>query len=208
MAFYGNNRRGLLIVISGASGTGKGTVIKALFDKLPNLVFSVSATTRLPRVGEKDGVNYHFMSREEFEREIAADAFLEYADVYGGAYYGTLRREVDKHIAAGKDVLLEIDTQGAINVMDKAPDGVFVFLLPPSKEELRKRLTGRGTEDEQAVAKRLAAADVEFERAKRYTYLVVNDEVNNAVDKIAAIIAAEHCKASRCNDILDEVTKN
>ena len=202
-----NKQNGLLIVISGASGTGKGTVIKSLFETMPSLTFSVSATTRKPRLGETDGVNYHFMSRTEFEKEIAADGFLEYADVYGGDYYGTLRREVDQNISVGKDVLLEIDTKGASEVMKKVPNGVFIFLLPPSKAELKKRLLGRGTEDEETVKKRLKAADAELLCAEHYKYVVVNDEVANAVNKIAAIITAEHCTTERNKNILDEVTK-
>ena len=188
--------KGLLTVVSGASGTGKGTVIKALLQKKADLFLSVSATTRKPRVGEKDGVSYHFMSRDEFEKEIAADGFLEYADVYGN-YYGTLRREVDKHLAVGEDVLLEIDTQGALKVMEKIPEGVFVFLLPPSMEELKKRLLGRGTETEESAEKRLRAAAEEIARGKSYKYAVVNDEVEKAAAKIAAIIDAEHCAVSR-----------
>ena len=201
-----NKRRGMLIVISGASGTGKGTVIKELFEKVPNLFFSVSATTRAPRPGEKDGVNYHFLSREEFEKEIADDGFLEYADVYG-KFYGTLNREVDKHIAAGEDVILEIDTQGALNVMKKRPDGVFVFLLPPSLTELKRRLTGRGTETADAIEKRFRAATQEIECGKLYQYVVVNDDVEKAVDDIAAIITAEGLKTSRNADIWNEVTQ-
>ena len=199
-------RSGMLIVVSGASGTGKGTVLKALLDAKPELKYSVSATTREPRPGEKNGVNYHFLSREEFEDEIAADGFLEWADVYGN-YYGTLKREIDKHIAEGEDVLLEIDTQGALKVMEKCPDGVFVFLLPPSREELRRRLTGRGTETAEAVEKRLNAAAKEIDCGKRYKYVVVNDEVEKAVDRIAAIITAEGLAVSRNAHVWNEVTK-
>ena len=149
-------KKGLLIVISGASGTGKGTVCKELLARARGVAFSVSATSRAPREGEQDGREYYFRTRAEFEAMIAEGAFLEYADVYGN-YYGTPLAPIEARRSAGEDILLEIDTQGALNVMERCPDGTFIFLLPPSLEELRRRITGRGTESEESLARRLAA---------------------------------------------------
>ena len=188
-------KKGLLIVVSGASGTGKGTVLNALLEKNADISYSVSATTRKPRPGEKNGVNYHFMTREEFEGLIEKDGFLEWAKVYDN-YYGTPLAKIEEKRAAGVDVLLEIDTQGALKVMDKCPDGVFVFLLPPSMEELKRRIKGRGTENEDELNKRLASAAQEIAVGKKYRYAVVNDEVEKAVLRLEAIITAEHCKIS------------
>jgi len=150
-------KKGLLIVISGASGTGKGTVCKELLARESGIAYSVSATSRAPRAGEEEGREYYFRTREEFEQMIADGAFLEYADVYGN-YYGTPLAPIEKRRAAGEDILLEIDTQGALNVMERCPDGTFIFLLPPSLEELHRRIMGRGTESEESLALRLPAA--------------------------------------------------
>ena len=187
-------KKGLLIVISGASGTGKGTVCKELLARETDIAYSVSATSRAPREGEQDGREYYFRTREEFETMIAAGAFLEYADVYGN-YYGTPLAPIEQRRAAGEDILLEIDTQGALNVMERCPDGTFVFLLPPLLEELRRRITGRGTESEESLARRLAAARDEIRLGKRYRYAVLNDTVEAATDRIQTILAAERLRA-------------
>ena len=187
-------KKGLLIVISGASGTGKGTVCKELLARETDIAYSVSATSRAPREGEQDGREYYFRTREEFEQMIAAGAFLEYADVYGN-YYGTPLAPIEERRAAGEDILLEIDTQGALNVMERCPDGTFIFLLPPSLEELRRRITGRGTETEESLARRLAAARDEIRLGKRYRYAVLNDTVEAATDRIQTILAAERLRA-------------
>ena len=187
-------KKGLLIVISGASGTGKGTVCKELLARESGIAYSVSATSRAPRAGEEEGREYYFRTREEFEQMIADGAFLEYADVYGN-YYGTPFAPIEKRRAAGEDILLEIDTQGALNVMERCPDGTFIFLLPPSLEELHRRIMGRGTESEESLARRLAAARDEILLGKRYRYAVLNDAVEAATERIQTILAAERMRA-------------
>ena len=187
-------KKGLLIVISGASGTGKGTVCKELLARERGVAFSVSATSRAPRDGEQDGREYSFRTREESEAMIAEGAFLEYADVYGN-YYGTPLAPIEARRSAGEDILLEIDTQGALNVMERCPDGTFIFLLPPSLEELRRRITGRGTESEESLARRLAAARDEIRLGRRYRYAVLNDTVEDATARIQTILAAERLRA-------------
>ena len=187
-------KKGLFIVISGASGTGKGTVCKELLARESGIAYSVSATSRAPRAGEEEGREYYFRTREEFEQMIADGAFLEYADVYGN-YYGTPLAPIEKRRAAGEDILLEIDTQGALNVMERCPDGTFIFLLPPSLEELHRRIMGRGTESEESLARRLAAARDEILLGKRYRYAVLNDAVEAATERIQTILAAERMRA-------------
>lgn len=187
-------KKGLLIVISGASGTGKGSVCKELLARERGVAFSVSATSRAPREGEQDGREYYFRTRAEFEAMIAEGAFLEYADVYGN-YYGTPLAPIEARRSAGEDILLEIDTQGALNVMERCPDGTFIFLLPPSLEELRRRITGRGTESEESLARRLAAARDEIRLGRRYRYAVLNDTVEDATARIQTILAAERLRA-------------
>ena len=186
-------KKGLLIVISGASGTGKGTVCKELLARERGVAFSVSATSRAPREGEQDGREYYFRTRAEFEAMIAEGAFLEYADVYGN-YYGTPLAPIEARRSAGEDILLEIDTQGALNVMERCPDGTFIFLLPPSLEELRRRITGRGTESEESLTRRLAAARDEIRLGRRYRYAVLNDTVEDATARIQTILAAERLR--------------
>ncbi len=189
-------KKGLLIVLSGASGTGKGTICKELLRREPNMAYSISATTRPPRMGEQDGREYYFCTRETFETMIADGAFLEYADVYGN-YYGTPLRPIEERRAAGEDILLEIDTQGALRVMERCPDGTFIFLLPPSLAELRRRITGRGTETEEDLAVRLAAARDEIRLGMRYRYAVLNDTVAEATTRVQTILAAERFRADR-----------
>ncbi|MBC7346641.1 MAG: guanylate kinase [Clostridia bacterium] len=187
---------GLLLVVSGPSGAGKGTVCRELLRRLPGLWYSVSATTRPPRPGERPGVDYYFISEEEFRRLREADALLEWAQVYGD-YYGTPRAPVVERLAQGQDVLLEIDVQGARQVKARLPEAVTVFLLPPSYGELARRLAGRGTEDAAQMRRRLELASFEIERAKEYDYLVVNEEIAQATAKIEAIITAEKCRPQR-----------
>ncbi|MBR3623494.1 MAG: guanylate kinase [Selenomonadaceae bacterium] len=197
-------KEGLLVVISGASGTGKGTVCASLFKEEAKLAFSVSATTRSPREGEVDGVNYYFLSKEKFEEMIEAGEFLEWAKVYDN-YYGTPLKKVKERLKNGEDVLLEIDVQGALNVMKLMPDGVFIFLLPPSMEELERRIKGRGTETEESLKKRLGAAKAEIALGEKYTYIVVNDTVDKAVSDIRAILAAERLKTIRNAECFEEL---
>lgn len=191
--------KGLLIVVSGPSGAGKGTVCSALLDAHKDIKLSVSATTRAPRKMEKAGVNYHYLSRDEFLTEIDNDAFLEYAEVYGN-FYGTPKKTVLDALEAGKDVLLEIDIQGALKVKKAYPDGVFVFILPPSLEELEKRITTRGTESEESLKRRLGSALEEIEQAFEYEYCIVNDQVNKAVEEMEAVLKAERCLIKRNHD--------
>jgi len=187
----------LLVVLSGPSGVGKGTVRKALFDMdNHDLTYSVSMTTRTPRDGEVDGVDYYFVSREEFERRIEADMFLEYAEFVGN-YYGTPLDKVKEKMNEGLEVVLEIETAGALQVRKKMHDAILVFLVPPTKKALYDRLITRGTETSYQVNERIAKADSEFKLAHKYDYIVVNDEVNNAADRIFAIIRAEHAKTER-----------
>jgi len=191
------NERGLLIVISGPSGVGKGTVRKALFEmEGHDLVYSTSMTTRPPREGEVDGVDYYFVSKEEFEQRIKDDKFLEYA-MFVGNYYGTPKDKVEEQMALGKEVVLEIEVQGAAQVRERARDGVFIFIAPPNKEALYRRLLRRGTEGTKTIQKRMDKADREFPLAHKYDYIVVNDEVRNAADRIMAIVRAEHAKTER-----------
>ena len=199
-------RKGCLIVVSGASGTGKGTVCAQLLKKRPSLMYSISATTRNPRNGEQDGVQYYFHTRESFEKLIKDGGLLEWADVYGN-YYGTPKAPVDKFLEEGQDILLEIDTQGALNVMEKMPEGIFVFLLPPSMEELERRLRTRGTDSEEVILRRLDAARGEVNAAKKYRYVVVNDVVENAVDTIDAILTAEHASVANNQELLAQIAE-
>ena len=185
--------KGQLVVISGPSGAGKGTICKQLLLEMENLKLSVSATTRAPRIGEVDGVNYHFTSKDDFENQIPTDSFFEYAKVYDN-YYGTPKQYVIEEIEKGNNVLLEIDIQGALQVKDKYPKGVFIFILPPSMQELKNRIVGRGTETKEAIEKRFNSALKEISYVEQYDYCVVNDEVNEAVASIKSIIISEQCK--------------
>ena len=197
-------QKGLLIVISGASGTGKGTVCKKLLAESENVFYSISATTRKPRAGETDGVEYFFVTVEEFKNWIAEDKFLEYAEVYGN-FYGTPIHKIEERLNRGEDVVLEIDIQGALNVMKKRPDGVYIFLLPPSLDELKNRINNRGTETPESLAKRLESAKNEIDTGKKYQYAIVNDTVDAAVEKIKAILAAERCKVNRNENLFEKL---
>ena len=189
-------QKGLLILVSGASGTGKGTVCKKLLSEMPEMYYSISATTRQPRDGETDGVEYFFITVDDFKKKITEGKFLEYAEVYGN-FYGTPLYKIEENLNSGRNVLLEIDTQGALKVMEKIPEGVFIFLLPPSLEELYSRIKKRGTEDEETLKRRFNSAKSEIEVGKKYQYAVVNDTVDAAVDKIKSIITAESLKVER-----------
>ncbi|MBQ1416605.1 MAG: guanylate kinase [Selenomonas sp.] len=199
-------KKGLLIVVSGPSGTGKGTVCSELLTQAQDLAYSISATTRQPRAGEVDGKNYYFMDKADFEQKIAEGGFLEYANVYGN-YYGTPLAKIEERLAAGEDILLEIDTQGALNVMKKCPDGLFIFLVPPSLAELERRIRGRGSETAESLAKRMGSAKKEIEDGRKYGYVVVNDTVKKAVSRIMAIRTAEHCRVEKNQEIFEELAK-
>ena len=197
--------RGQLIVLSGPSGVGKSTVIAELFSQRSNIYFSVSYTTRQPRVGEQDGVNYNFVSREEFERMIADDELLEYAE-YVDNYYGTSMKLIQEKLDAGIDVLLDIEVQGAAKVRARCPDALFIFIIPPSFEELSRRLHRRNTDSEDVIAGRLAKARQEFREIPKYDYLVINDKVANAVHEIEAILTAAECLFFRFSSALSNPT--
>ena len=191
------SERGLLIVLSGPSGVGKGTVRKAIFDSEGNeFEYSISMTTRNMREGENEGVDYFFRSREEFEALIEAGQMLEYAE-YVGNYYGTPLEYVNQTLDEGKDVFLEIEVQGAMKVKEKVPDGVFIFLTPPDFDELKNRIVGRGTDDISVIDKRMEVAREEVEMMRHYDYAVVNDKVELAVDRIKKIIESEHYRVDR-----------
>jgi len=193
--------KGLLLVLSGPSGVGKGTVCAALRNKAKDLVYSVSATTRKPRQGEVDGINYFFKTRQEFERMIAQDELLEWAE-YVGNYYGTPAKFVHQTLAEGKDVFLEIEVQGAMKIKQKFPEAVFIFLAPPSLSELEKRITGRGTDDANVIRQRMTVAIDEIKLMEEYDYVVVNDQIDCACQRIMSIIEAEHCKRERIVPLL------
>jgi len=196
--------KGLLIVVSGPSGTGKGTVCKALIEKNNNIFLSVSATTRPPRKGEVEGVNYYFKSKEEFKTMIQNNEFMEWA-VFCKNYYGTPRKAVEDMLNQGKDVILEIEVQGAMKIRSEYPEGVYIFMLPPSLEELRNRIMNRGTETEEVIHERLNTAKLEMEYMKKYNYIVVNDDIDKTVEKLEAIIIAEKCRIERNYEFIKEV---
>lgn len=195
--------KGKTFIISGPSGVGKSTVLKSLFEGRDDLYFSISATTREPREGEQDGVHYHFISVERFQELIEADAFLEYAE-YVGNFYGTPKKLVDKAMDAGKDVILDIEVRGALQVCAKRPETIRIFIAPPSWEELESRLKGRGTDSEEKIQKRLVRAKSELQTADVYDYFVINGSVEQAVREINAIMLAEHCKPAERMKILSE----
>ncbi len=193
-------KKGLLIVISGPSGAGKGTICREWLDKHPEAVLSISATTRSPRPGEVEGVNYFFKTREEFDAMIDNGELLENAQVYDN-YYGTPRKYVQQHLLSGKDVILEIDIQGALKVKERFDEGVFIFIVPPTMEELKKRIVTRGTENAESILKRFNSAFEELNFITRYNYVVINDTVDDAIKKIECILTAEKCRVDRNKEL-------
>lgn len=195
---------GLLVVLSGPSGAGKGTLCQELLRQMPDVRYSVSATTRSPRPGEVDGIHYFFREREEFQRMIQNDQLLEWAE-FCGNYYGTPQFAVEQAIQAGHDVILEIEIQGALQVKKRFPQGVFIFVVPPSMDALSERIHKRGTESEEVIQKRLETAAQELGYVTEYDYVVVNDEVPAAVDKLKSILTAEKCRVKRKPFVFQEV---
>lgn len=187
---------GLLIVISGPSGAGKGTICQELLRQMPNLRYSVSSTTRCPRPDEMEGIHYYFRPRQEFEAMLARDELLEWAE-FCGNFYGTPRFAVEQAIQEGRDVILEIEIQGALQIKKRFPQGVFTFIVPPSLDVLSERIHKRGTETEEVIQKRLATAIQELGYVSEYDYVVTNDEVPLAVDKLKSILVAEKCRVKR-----------
>jgi len=197
-------KQGILIVLSGPSGAGKGTICQELLRSYPELNYSISATTRAPREGEQNGVNYWFTSHEEFQKLIKNDQLLEWAEVYGN-FYGTPCHQIAALLNCGKDVVLEIDTQGATQIKKKFPQGVCIYIAPPSLDELAKRIHKRGTDSLENIKTRLSSANVELKYVYNYDYVVVNDEVPSATKKIAAIIIAEKCQVVRNVSIIESI---
>lgn len=198
--------KGTLFIVSGPSGCGKGTVLAEIL-KQDNVYYSVSATTRAPRPGEINGVNYHFLSKDEFEKLIENGGMLEYAN-YCGNYYGTPKKPVEDTLAEGKNVILEIEVQGALKVMEKCPEAVSVFILPPSLKELRRRLHKRGTETEEVIEKRIGEAAGEIRKAVNYDYVMINGELEIAVSDLLSIINSQKLKKENSEYLIDEVLEN
>lgn len=198
-----SKKRGNLVVFSGPSGSGKGTVLAEAMKKDSGIAVSVSATTRKPRDGEIDGVNYYFKTVEDFENMIKGNGLIEWAQ-FCENYYGTPRDMVEKNLEEGKDVVLEIEVQGAMKVKERFPEAVLIFNLPPSTKVLRERLTGRGTEDAEVVEKRLKTAEWEISQAEKYDYIIVNDDIETAANEFLAILKSEKCKTSKNEVLLKE----
>lgn len=195
--------KGMLIVLSGPSGAGKGTLCDLLLKKIKNLYLSISVTTRQPRNNEKNGVDYLFTSEEDFISKIKNDEFIEWAKVHNN-YYGTPKKYVDKLLKEGKDVILEIDTQGAAQIKKKYPEGIFIFIMPPGIKELKKRIIKRGSETEESLNIRIQNARKELRESQKYDYVIVNDDLQEAVSNLSAIIIAERCKVSRNRKLLQK----
>ena len=185
-----------LFVLSGSSGVGKGTVLKGFLEKNPNFMLSISCTTRSPRPGEIDGINYFFISKEEFKSCIDNNKFLEWAE-FAGNFYGTKKKYINQCLAEGKDIILEIDTQGALQVKKQMPKAVLIFICPPSYEALENRLRGRHTEDEATIQKRLQQVKIEIERAEKFDYKIINDNLDDAINKLEKVIKGEMQNAKR-----------
>ena len=196
--------KGILIVVSGFSGAGKGTLMRKLMETYDNYALSISMTTRAPREGERHGVEYFFSTREEFEKKIAEDKLIEYA-CYCDNYYGTPREYVEEQLAAGKDVILEIEIQGALKIKEKFPNSLLLFVTPPTAAELEHRLVGRGTETPEVIAKRLARASEESEGIEAYDYIVVNDDLEECVKQLHNIVMNAHYAPGRCAEFIKEI---
>lgn len=196
--------KGGVFVVSGPSGSGKDTVLKGLFAKNPDIVFSISSITRAMRPGEKEGEKYNFISREHFEEMIKNDLLLEH-NVFVGNYYGTPRIPVEKAVSEGRDIIIEVDVNGAAQIRKKLPEAVTVFIMPPSFEELKRRLVGRGTESEELIEKRLRSALDEIRRAEEYDYIIVNDDAAAASQSLMSVIKACRLKTERQKNIINEV---
>ncbi|HBT65224.1 MAG TPA: guanylate kinase [Ruminococcaceae bacterium] len=201
------NKHGILIILSGPSGSGKGTIVRQLLNERDDTILSISATTRAPRKGEEEGIHYYFKTKDEFKKLIKQGAFLEYA-VYNGHYYGTLEEPIRRLLNEGKNVILEIEVQGAEKVMDHRSDLVSIFITIPSMGELKRRLHDRGTETKETIEMRLEIAKRELSRAFRYDYVVLNDEVPLAVERIQTIINAEEMRYFRMENYILEVVNN
>ncbi|HIS90119.1 MAG TPA: guanylate kinase [Candidatus Faecisoma merdavium] len=195
-----SKQQGLLIVISAPSGAGKGTIINKMLEKNNNLWLSVSETSRPMRANDIDGITYHFCTKEEFEEKIKDDYFLEYA-LYANNYYGTPKKYIQEHLSKGQDVILEIEIQGAMQIKKLIPEALFIFIMPPSLNELKKRLVGRGTDTKEKILERFKIAYQEMNDVTKYNYVVVNDEIDVAADKILSIIKAERCRVDRIEDV-------
>lgn len=199
--------KGGVFIISGPSGSGKDTILCELFKRCPELEFSISSVTRDMREGEKEGEKYNFISRELFKQMIKEDQLLEY-NVYVGNYYGTPRGPVEKAVNEGKDIFIEVDVNGAASIREKLPEAVSLFIMPPSFDELKRRLSGRGTETEELITLRMANSLGEIKRAAEFDYIVVNDDISKAVDDIITIISSSKFLLGRQRHIIDEVLKN
>lgn len=202
-----NNERGTLFVISAPSGCGKGTILEEVFKRVDNLFFSVSATTRSPRPGEIDGVNYYFKTVDEFKEMVDNDGVLEYAQ-FCGNYYGTPKAAVLEKLSKGIDVVLEIETQGAMSIKKSYPEAVLIFILPPSVKELERRLKNRGTETDEVIAKRVGEASGEINKAYNYDFVLVNDELELAIENFIHILKSHRFKINNNKNTIDEVLKN
>lgn len=196
--------KGILTVVSGFSGAGKGTLMKRLMSDYDNYALSISMTTRAPREGERDGIEYFFTTKEKFEETIANDGLIEYAQ-YVGNYYGTPKAYVESQLEAGKDVILEIEIQGALKVKEQYPDCLLLFVTPPNAKELERRLVGRGTETADVIAKRLARAVEESQGIEDYDYIVVNDDLDECVKQLHSLVQNEHFKVSQKKEFIEEI---
>ena len=197
-------QKGILMVLSGFSGAGKGTLVKELLKKYDDYALSISMPTRAPSPGERDGVDYFFTSREKFEETIVENGLVEYA-LYCGNYYGTPRAYVEEQLAAGKNVILEIEIQGALKIKEKFPESLLVFVTPPSAKELKRRLEGRGTETSEVIAQRLARATEESEGIEAYDYILVNDQLEDCVEELHRLVQAARRAPVRSQNLIKEI---